>query len=620
VAEDLPPAVAVALLYDAAEGGASTREALLASGAAIVYEAASTGFDAAALADSGASVVLVDLHGSEDEVAGLDDLIDHFPVIINDAEVSSALSGWDRARWQRHLGAKVLGGGVDPPRPADAEPVPAPLRPAAAAPAVEYEGTTADEPAPAGLLAAEAASDSRADDGLATGSGLPAFEANGAESAGQAPPADDRATDLELPDYEAAVPVLSIDLPDAPAARGADALADFALEDWTPEVAGPAPAVTAADAVDDTPLEAARDEVPAIPDGDDWGLIDFDSLPEVPGFLPEASAPEEGAAAAPPGATEWDQLAAAADGLLHAEAERLETPTGTVEEADPAVHDGTVDDPGSARPLEAPEWSLEDIAEELPPPAQEFGIEKIEAAQFLAPTDDAPAGAAPAGSPGLALELIPLEEAVAPRQVSDEPLHEFRLEGASASPRIRQVWVLGASVGGPEAVREFLAALPGDVPALFLLAQHLGGEFVDIMARQLAQATPLTVRLPEHGDRLGHGEVIIVPAGRRLQLDPTGTVVLREAAADSAYAPSIDHLLEDLAEAFGAAAGVIIFSGMGEDAVEGCRRLAARGGKVWLQDPATCVVATMVEGVRQTGVASFIGSPVELAEHVQAAA
>ncbi|MBN8726631.1 MAG: hypothetical protein J0H15_02875 [Xanthomonadales bacterium] len=598
MAEETPSAVAVALLYDAGEGGASTREALAASGASIVYEAESRRFDAAALAGSGASVVVVDLHGSEDEVDGLDELLDRYRVIINDAEVSSALGGWDRARWQRHLCAKILGGGVDPPRPADAEPVPVPVRPRPAAP-----------PLPEASAAA-----------------TPAEEPWAPEAAPSAQPVGGFEFNLDVAAPDSISPPVAIELPEQPpASLEADLLA--ALDPFDESV-GAASSDVQSLPVEEAPhpVEAIQADAlaPEVADTDgDWGLVDFDSLPDAPGFPAGAVDPVDAAAEpALPSTPEWEELAATADSLLLAEADRLEA-----EAAGDEVTAGAVDaepEPQDAASIRAPEWSLEDISDELPPAAADpldFGIETIHAAEFLAPTDDAPAGPAAAHEAfGLELELIPLEEAVAPRQVSDEPLYEARLEHAAAAPRIRQVWVLGASVGGPEAVREFLAALPRDCPALFLLAQHLGGEFVDIMARQLAQATPLTVRTPEHGDRLGHGEVIIVPAERRLRVDPSGTVVLREAAADSAFSPSIDHLLEDVADAFGPAAGAIIFSGMGEDAIEGCRRLAASGGKVWLQDPATCVVATMVEGVQQTGVASFIGSPAQLAEQVQAAA
>ena len=267
-------------------------------------------------------------------------------------------------------------------------------------------------------------------------------------------------------------------------------------------------------------------------------------------------------------------------------------------------------------------WSLEDFAEdEKPEPAPtgraNFGIEKMSAAEYLTPEGGDEAAQPPIPSMSeLALELIPLEEAVQP--TAERPDHENWLDPDQVKAKIQRVWVLGASVGGPESVREFLAEIPRDYPALFLLAQHLGDEFVDMMAKQLARVTQLTVRTPSHGERVAHGDIVIVPNAHRLQVDPMGVVVLEKPTSEPAYKPSIDRVLEDVANRYGAAAGAIVFSGMSDDAVSGCVHLAGRGGTIYAQSPESCVVSTMVEGVSETGVVSFFGTPKELAEKVLA--
>ena len=185
--------------------------------------------------------------------------------------------------------------------------------------------------------------------------------------------------------------------------------------------------------------------------------------------------------------------------------------------------------------------------------------------------------------------------------------------------KIRKVYVLGASIGGPEAVRDFLAELPRDYPALFLLAQHMGAEFVDLMAQQLAKATPLTVRTPTHGERVSHGDVVIVPTTHRLQVDADGIVLLeRNTSSDGSYSPSIDRVLQDAADRYGAGASAIIFSGMTTDAIEGAKYLASKGGTIYAQHPDTCVVSSMIDGVVEAGIVKFLGAPKELAEVVNA--
>jgi len=270
-------------------------------------------------------------------------------------------------------------------------------------------------------------------------------------------------------------------------------------------------------------------------------------------------------------------------------------------------------------------WSLEDIVESdggdapaspaaaaAPAPA---AIEKVDAKDYLAP-EGGDAGKFDFDT-SLKLDLMPMEEAVSPDR--PEFVVEHRLDGSSSVKPIRRVFVLGASIGGPEAVREFLAALPARFPALFVLAQHMGAEFLELMAAQLAKATPLTVRSPTHGERIAQGDVVVVPTTHRLLFDADGVVQLAHLPEASPYTPSIDLIVRDVADRFGAAATLIIFSGMAHDAIEGAKHLAAKGGKVWVQDPDTCVISSMVDGARDAGVVSFTGSPAELAKQTIAA-
>jgi two-component system chemotaxis response regulator CheB/chemosensory pili system protein ChpB (putative protein-glutamate methylesterase) len=195
---------------------------------------------------------------------------------------------------------------------------------------------------------------------------------------------------------------------------------------------------------------------------------------------------------------------------------------------------------------------------------------------------------------------------------SDEGRSEARLKVGSGA-KVRRVIVLGASIGGPEAIREFLGGLPRNFPALFVLAQHMGDEFLELMSAQLAKAVKLTVRTPTHGERVGAGEVVIVPTRQRMQIDSEGVITLSPLIERTAYSPSIDQVMRDVADEFGERATAIVFSGMAQDAIEGSKYMQAHGSAVWAQDPDTCTISTMVDSVRQTGAVTFIGSPPQLA-------
>ncbi len=577
--------IAVALLSDEPARDEHLRAALTALGASIAYESRASAFDRGALDGSGAQVIIVNLDDGDDpKFDEIYDLLDEdrYRVLINDGGVSSALSGWDQARWMRHLAAKIFGKDeVQPPRPPNAEAVPMLERGdeggsgvvqsiAAEAPAIVLES------APPALELEPAAPSMPA---LDPEPPSPAPAVAAAANPQAANPVEEDAFTLELED--AFAPELPVEAPATPELPAADIPSSPLLGDELEVIE-----LSSADAGED--LETIE-----------LSTFDETEIPAAPPSLPPTlSLVEEPVEAADEAFGDLDldfDLDATAPPV------QLETPGDSL----PSTGD-------------AAEWSIDALLDDVlaPPPVKpddEVVVDKMSAAEYLAPdAEDMPPPAMPSGS-GIKLELMPLEEAVAPVAI-EKAAHENWLDpDAAPAAKIRTVWVLGASVGGPESVRAFLGQLPRDYPALFLVAQHLGDEYVETMMRQLSRATTLTVRAPAHGERASHGEVLVVPNAKRLRVDANGVVVLQELSQPSAHRPSIDGVLADVAETFGEGAGAVIFSGMSDDAVAGCKAVAERGGRVYVQSPESCVVSTMVDGVLETGVVQFQGTPEELA-------
>ena len=118
----------LALLNQGGGLGSELRNALESFGANVVFEAPVQALDYAALKNSGARVVVVNLGSADDDI---DDLLgalgaEDYEIVINDNEVSAQLAGADQARWARHLAAKILHRPeiILPPAPAGAETIP----------------------------------------------------------------------------------------------------------------------------------------------------------------------------------------------------------------------------------------------------------------------------------------------------------------------------------------------------------------------------------------------------------------------------------------------------------------------------------------------------------------
>lgn len=188
------------------------------------------------------------------------------------------------------------------------------------------------------------------------------------------------------------------------------------------------------------------------------------------------------------------------------------------------------------------------------------------------------------------------------------------LEQGAAS----RVWVLGASLGGPQAVKRFLAALPPDLPIGFMLAQHIGAAFLPVLAQILSKEAHYRVLPPEVDRLLKHGEVVLAPVEHSLRLLPSGRIDFGPAPTEGFYRPSVDEVMIEVARCYGEHCGAIVFSGLGNDGAKGCRVIAAAGGVVWAQVATSCVNSSMPDAARGTGVVRFSADPEGLAANLVA--
>lgn len=140
----MEPLPRIALVFGDEAAVSHVREAVTGH-VDVVYAAPAGEFDVARCA--GATAALVNLDGG-DWLEPVETNLDAagIAVVYNDPEISQSLEGWARARWLRHLVAKLRGSrDVDPPRPdtlAQATPEP-PAMPEPAAPIAENVPTVA---------------------------------------------------------------------------------------------------------------------------------------------------------------------------------------------------------------------------------------------------------------------------------------------------------------------------------------------------------------------------------------------------------------------------------------------------------------------------------------------
>lgn len=118
---------------------------------------------------------------------------------------------------------------------------------------------------------------------------------------------------------------------------------------------------------------------------------------------------------------------------------------------------------------------------------------------------------------GFEAEMRELTLAVA--ALPDEPR-----AAARAPDLIDGAVVILAGVGGPDAVRQLLGALPAVFPRPILLRQRIEGAQYDRLVRQMQRATSLQVVLASAGDALERGRVHVLPDGLDVEAGDAGLV------------------------------------------------------------------------------------------------
>ncbi|MBO3277800.1 chemotaxis protein CheB [Pseudomonas schmalbachii] len=216
----------------------------------------------------------------------------------------------------------------------------------------------------------------------------------------------------------------------------------------------------------------------------------------------------------------------------------------------------------------------------------------------------------PSAGVGQSLETL-LAEAQRPARI--ELPANLAAAPLKAGEPAEQVWLLAASLGGPEAVKAFLDALPGGLPIGLLYAQHIDPAFETRLPQAVGRHSQWHINQARAGDTLRCGEVVVVPVSQQLGFDEDERMQLDGRPWPEPYSPSFDQMMLNLAQRFGARCGVIVFSGMCSDGSAAAAYVRRQGAEIWTQRADSCVCSSMPDSLREAGYSMFSADPRELA-------
>jgi two-component system chemotaxis response regulator CheB len=171
-------------------------------------------------------------------------------------------------------------------------------------------------------------------------------------------------------------------------------------------------------------------------------------------------------------------------------------------------------------------------------------------------------------------------------------------------PAPERLVAIGSSTGGPPALQQLLGALDPTAGYGLVISQHMPAKFTRAFAERLGRASRFKVREAEEGDHVVAGQALVAPGGGSIALRRDGNTLrvrIEPAQSESRFTPSVDRMLETVAEAMGAAALAVILTGMGGDGGQGVRLVKASGGRVIAEAAETAVIFGMPQEAISTG-------------------
>ncbi len=173
----------------------------------------------------------------------------------------------------------------------------------------------------------------------------------------------------------------------------------------------------------------------------------------------------------------------------------------------------------------------------------------------------------------------------------------------------RTLLAIASSTGGPSALLALFGKFTPTSSAGVVVAQHMPDKFTRTFAERLDRRGPMRTQEATDGDVVAQRTAFVCPGRKSMELYFTeGEFRLRVGPAqpEDRYVPSADRLFSSAAESAGVRCVGIVLTGMGDDGIEGAKKIRDAGGKIIAESQETAVVFGMPGAVVRAGLANEV--------------
>jgi two-component system, chemotaxis family, protein-glutamate methylesterase/glutaminase len=156
----------------------------------------------------------------------------------------------------------------------------------------------------------------------------------------------------------------------------------------------------------------------------------------------------------------------------------------------------------------------------------------------------------------------------------------------------RDVIAIGASLGGPSALKQLLAGMPPDLPAMIFVTMHIGADSRNLFADIFAAHAGIAVTTARDAEEPQRGKTYVAPADHHL-LIIDGLIRLGRGPRENMSRPAIDPLFRSVGMTYGPRSIAVVLTGMLNDGAAGIADVKRCGGVTVVQNPADALALGM---------------------------
>lgn len=174
------------------------------------------------------------------------------------------------------------------------------------------------------------------------------------------------------------------------------------------------------------------------------------------------------------------------------------------------------------------------------------------------------------------------------------------------------ILIVGASTGGPEALKTLITDLGPDFPLPVLITQHIDSLFDKQLASWLSTVTKVPVELARDNIHPQKGHVYLAPSDHHLEIstsfENSQSFVMHLSTKPRVHflRPAVDEMFKSVRKFYSNRIIAVMLTGMGSDGSEELLKLHQEGAYCICQDESTSVVFGMPKAAIDLGAANKI--------------